>query len=42
MIARIVANVIAFVAIFNLFDDVLIWFFGMLSLENFGFGVNKF
>jgi hypothetical protein len=35
----IMANVIAFVAFFRMLDLILIWFFEMINLDNFGFGV---
>jgi hypothetical protein len=39
MIGKIIANLIAFVSMFKMFDTMLIWIFSMIGLQNFGFGV---
>ncbi len=39
MVGNIIANVIAFVSFFSMLDVILIWFFEMINLRNFGFGV---
>ena len=41
-VGAILANLIAFVAIFAFLDAVCVWFFGMLSLQNFGLAVRNF
>ena len=39
MVGKIIANLIAFVSMFKLFDSLLIWIHSMIGLKNFGFGV---
>jgi hypothetical protein len=41
-VGAIIANLIAFVSIFAFLDQVCIWFFSQVALENFGLAVSKF
>ena len=41
-IGGMISNLIAFTSIFAFIDAVVIWFFGMINLENFGIDVKTF
>lgn len=40
-IGGIIANVIAFVSIFGFLDQVCVWIFSMVQLEDFGLAVRN-
>jgi len=41
-VAGIIANLIAFTALFKFIDKSVEWFFGMIGLKSFGLTVNEY